>query len=471
MNRTTKIITICISAVVLITVAAFIIFGMRHYEEYRLSNAFSKLNNGEYESAIAEFDKMIAENNKNISAYAGKAMAQISVRDETGASDTIDEMAYNCDDPQQWTGNSSQSTTSNSWSTNTGGSEAEGNENDNTGDNEFEGNGNSSSQSEENPKDTNTSVGDPPVINDPKNPPIDQILRYTFRWKFIYNINIGKADENEKIFSLIEESGLNTYYNIYTRPEMPTTDCPGGTYDKPITVNLYCTEGNTIRYRTEEGVLNLSNSVLYEQPFYIAKNNSITNLVAAAYDRLYIPSEPLNLTYELERGALAAPEYSHASGEYSATFQLTLSNPNNEGKIYYTIDGSEPTAESKEYSGGISIGEGSTNLKVKIIDSENGVSSETVSLNYTVKLPKPTPTPKPQNKKNYVSGLEVGICERCGGKNINPAHSNSLLCTKCGWYRHITGGSGTYLDISGTEFFFTEDRDEHVDTDLPWLLP
>ena len=380
----TKITWICVSVLLIVVITVAIVFGMEFLGQNQLTNAFAKLSNGEYDSAIVEFDKLIAQNHKNIGAYAGKAMAQISAGDETGASDTIDEMAYNCDDPEKWVGTPSQSTTSNSGNSNTGGSEVTGTGNDGVEENGLEGDGNFGSQVGENPKVPNMTVGDLPVIDDPKNPPIDQILRYTFRWKFIYNVNIGKADENEKVFNLIEESGLNAYYNIYTRPEMPTTDCPGGKYDKPIMVNLYCTAGNTIRYRTETGELNLGNSVLYEQPIYITKNHSVTNLIAATYDRLYIPSEPLNLTYELERGALTAPEYSHNSGEYSAAFKLTLSNPNNEGKIYYTTDGNEPTAEAKEYSDGISIGEGNTNIKAKIIDSENGVSSETVSLTYNV---------------------------------------------------------------------------------------
>ena len=440
MNKTKKIITICISTVLLIAAVVFIIFGMVNYEEYRLSNAFNLLNNKDYAPAISEFDKLIAENNKNISAYAGKAMAQISAGDETGASDTIDEMVYNCDDPEQWTGTSSQSATLNSGRADTGGSAVTGNENGNggAGNNEFEGDGNSGSQTGENPKEPDIIVDYPPAIDNPENPPIDQILRYTFRWKFIYNVNIGKENENEKIFNLIEESGLNAYYNIYMRPDMPTTDCPGGIYDKPITVNLYCTAENTIRYRTETGDLNLSNSTLYEQPFYIAKNHSITNLVAAVYDKLYIPSEPLGLTYELERGALLAPEYSHNSGEYSATFKLTLSNPNSEGKIYYTTDGNEPTGESKEYSGNISIGEGMTNIKAKIIDSENDVASEMVLLTYNVILPKPTVTPKRNTSTSESNqSAKPTICSRCGSSNLVDGSGSDktipwMRCMDCG---------------------------------------
>ena len=445
-SNTKKIIWICVSVLLVVGIVAAIVFGMQFQKENQLTNAFAKLSNGEYDSAIAEFDKLIVENNKDISAYAGKAMAQISAGDETGASDTIDEMAYNCDDPEKWVGTPSQSTTSNSGNSNTGGSEVTGTGNDGVEENGLEGDGNFGSQVGENPKVPNMTVGDLPVIDDPKNPPIDQILRYTFRWKFIYNVNIGKADENEKVFNLIEESGLNAYYNIYTRPEMPTTDCPGGKYDKPIMVNLYCTAGNTIRYRTETGELNLGNSVLYEQPIYITKNHSVTNLIAATYDRLYIPSEPLNLTYELERGALTAPEYSHNSGEYSAAFKLTLSNPNNEGKIFYTTDGSEPTAESKEYSGGISIGEGNTNIKAKIIDSENGVSSETVSLTYNVTLPKPTVSPKSEDTQNRTATASAVIEKLLSGEWTNFYLGSALGYNQYGGSYSLSFRSdGTYI--------------------------
>ena len=337
----------------------------------------------------------------------------------------------NCNDPKQWNGgNTSQNTGSSGEISDSGNNTNEGKkhvDNKNGDGTSTEEDKNNTTESEKNGETPDVIVFTPPTIDEPKNPPIDEIIREEYLWKFRYNVRIGKPEENEKIFNVIEKNGLNAHYNIYARPAQPTTDCPAGKYDQPITVSLYCTEGTTVRYRMESGELNLGNSALYEQTIRITKNHSTTNVVAATYDSLYIPSVPLSLTYELERKPLIGPTYSHNSGEYTSKINVSLTNPNNEGKIYYTTDGSEPTTTSKEYSGKISISEGTTNINAKVIDAENDISSDVVSCEYTIKQ-------KPQStKKTDTLEWSGATCPACGSTNtfIDPS-TGIHICKNCG---------------------------------------
>lgn len=71
----------------------------------------------------------------------------------------------------------------------------------------------------------------------------------------------------------------------------------------------------------------------------------------------------------LKDGSIAAPKFSVAEGTYYEKQSVTITNPNTTGKIYYTLDGSEPTASSTEYTAPIEISETKT-LKAIVIDGE-----------------------------------------------------------------------------------------------------
>lgn len=52
---------------------------------------------------------------------------------------------------------------------------------------------------------------------------------------------------------------------------------------------------------------------------------------------------------------LAPPVFSHPDGMYSSPFNLEISSPNTDAKIYFTLDGSEPTESSTLYTSPINI--------------------------------------------------------------------------------------------------------------------
>ncbi len=80
-------------------------------------------------------------------------------------------------------------------------------------------------------------------------------------------------------------------------------------------------------------------------------------------------------------GGIAAPTFSVAAGTYYEAQTVEITNPNGSGKVYYTTNGDDPTAESTEYTAPIEI-TATTTLKAIVVDGDK--SSEITSATYTI---------------------------------------------------------------------------------------
>ncbi len=82
--------------------------------------------------------------------------------------------------------------------------------------------------------------------------------------------------------------------------------------------------------------------------------------------------------------ALANPTFSLAEGKYTEVKSVTISAA--EGTIYYTMDGTTPTASSTQYTGAIALNDcGEYTIKAIAISADS--QSDVVSATYTIKLP------------------------------------------------------------------------------------
>ena len=86
---------------------------------------------------------------------------------------------------------------------------------------------------------------------------------------------------------------------------------------------------------------------------------------------------------------VAAPRFSPAGGTYSTTQNVTLACATSGASIYYTTDGTEPSASSTLYEGAITI---STTTTLKAIAIKNGDSSEVAEAVYTINSGGNTPS-------------------------------------------------------------------------------
>ena len=81
----------------------------------------------------------------------------------------------------------------------------------------------------------------------------------------------------------------------------------------------------------------------------------------------------------------ATPTFSVAAGTYTATQSVKISDTTSGATIYYTTDGSTPTASSTKYTGAISVSSSETVSAVAI--ANNYAVSNVASVTYTINIP------------------------------------------------------------------------------------
>lgn len=112
---------------------------------------------------------------------------------------------------------------------------------------------------------------------------------------------------------------------------------------------------------------------------WIYNNGSVQNLniPAIAYAKVWTGGIPI---------ALLMPQANYNSGTYNAPLSVTMTCPDPDALIYYTLDGNTPTTSSNQYSGPVNINSSKT-LKIRV--HKNGQYSGTAIYNYNIDLEPP----------------------------------------------------------------------------------
>ena len=87
------------------------------------------------------------------------------------------------------------------------------------------------------------------------------------------------------------------------------------------------------------------------------------------------------------KGTVATPAFSVASGEIVSGTEVTITCGTDGAKIYYTTDGTEPTAESTEYTAAISVTAAVTLKAIAVKSGMNDSAVATASYTITVATP------------------------------------------------------------------------------------
>ena len=95
-----------------------------------------------------------------------------------------------------------------------------------------------------------------------------------------------------------------------------------------------------------------------------------------------------------------------APGTYTLTQTLELKG--NCSKIYYTVDGSTPTRESKIYTGPVMLGEGTTEIKAFGVNDKN-IESDIITRKYVIVLNTPDPPEVTPKSGDYNKKTEIRI--------------------------------------------------------------
>ena len=161
--------------------------------------------------------------------------------------------------------------------------------------------------------------------------------------------------------------------------ETPEFSVASGAVNSGTEVTITCaTEGAKIYYTTD-GTEPTASSTEYTAA--ISVTTAVT-LKAIAVKSGMNNSAVASASYTI-KGTVATPEFSVASGEVDSGTSVTITCATEDAKIYYTTDGTEPTASSTEYTAAISITEAVTLKAIAVKDGMN--DSAVASASYTIK--------------------------------------------------------------------------------------
>ena len=161
----------------------------------------------------------------------------------------------------------------------------------------------------------------------------------------------------------------------------PTFTPEAGIYTGSVDVTIACaTEGAIITYTLND--TDAQNT--YSAPLHITE----TTTIYAKAVKGDLESEAVSATYTITNlEIVATPTFSIANGTYETAQNVTIACETEGAEIRYTIDGTEPTAESTLYENAIELAaNGTYTIKAKAFKEEM-LGSEIAVLNVTISLP------------------------------------------------------------------------------------
>lgn len=157
---------------------------------------------------------------------------------------------------------------------------------------------------------------------------------------------------------------------------------PGaGSYSSIQTVTISDATPGAVLYYTTDGSAPTTGSTLYTGPVMVMMSETLSAIaVASGYANSAVATASYLIT--LPPPVAATPSFSPAAGTYTGTQTITISDATPNAAIYYTTDGSTPTANSIVYTGPIMVSSSET---ISAIAFASGYSASPVaSASYTI---------------------------------------------------------------------------------------
>ena len=171
--------------------------------------------------------------------------------------------------------------------------------------------------------------------------------------------------------------------NADERVDNPTFALTSGTYTAAQSVTITCPTSGASIYYTLDGTTPTATSTLYTTAIAVS---STTTVKAIAIKSGMIDSDVVTATYTINIPIyqVAIPIFSISAGTYTSTQSVEITSIVG-ATIYYTLDGSMPTAASTKYTGSISV---PTSVTIKAMATKSGMTdSGVVTAAYTINIP------------------------------------------------------------------------------------
>lgn len=186
-----------------------------------------------------------------------------------------------------------------------------------------------------------------------------------------------------------------------------------GTINSGTAVTLSCaTTGATIKYKLDQDA-----TADYNSPVTISSATSATKILKVYATKSGLADSMIGqYSYSIDQSKTASPQFSVLGGTYTSSISLTLT-AETDAVIYYTEDGTTPTASSASFTVPINISSGTKTIKA-IAKHPDKTASDTVSHTYTIqqlKVVTPVITP---SSGSYDTNKDIMITCGTGGSTI-----------------------------------------------------
>jgi sugar lactone lactonase YvrE len=199
----------------------------------------------------------------------------------------------------------------------------------------------------------------------------------------------------------------------------PTFSVAAGTYATAQTLTLADTTAGAAVYYTTDGTTPTTSSSLYNGPITVSSTEVVQAVaVASGYNSsaVAVAAYIINLPGP---SVAATPTFSVASGSYTTVQMVKISDTTAGSTIYYTTDGSTPTANSTLYSGPITV---SSTETIQAIAIASGYTNSVVAAAaYSINLPGTPVAATPAfsvASGNYASVQTVALSESTLGASV-----------------------------------------------------
>ena len=155
----------------------------------------------------------------------------------------------------------------------------------------------------------------------------------------------------------------------------PTISPAGGNFTSIQTVTITATPASaTINY-TLDGTKPTSSSPVYTSPLTVSTSLTVNAIATMTSTD---PSPVATAAFTINLPQTPAPLIAPATGTYTGIQSVSIQDSVSSAAIYYTLDGSAPTATSTPYTGAISVGS-TTTVRAIAVASGYTTSAETDS--------------------------------------------------------------------------------------------
>ncbi|MCH5280168.1 MAG: chitobiase/beta-hexosaminidase C-terminal domain-containing protein [Lachnospiraceae bacterium] len=282
-------------------------------------------------------------------------------------------------------------------------------------------------------------------------------------YEILFSIYIEREDY-EKLSSLLTDCPIQAIQDAYREyaATPPEFESPGGIYDSVLYLKLIGVGTGEIFY-TLDGEEPSRLSERYRSPIKLVSG---TYVVSAFYENEYgVKSDVVTQTFEIESGISITPEISLESGSYDMPMAIRVTVPDmieEDYKIYYTTNGTDPTPDSSEYSVAFPMPLGHSEFRFLMLDEANGLESEVIIRTYDCNPPANfTPEQACDILKQHLiaRGEILDLDGRMNGTDETKQYvcNSALSADQVAYYiiyEYIQNGSGSMIR-SGNVFAFS----------------